>query len=658
MFIREKKTRNLKNGNVYIKHILVESYHTEKGSRQRTIMQLGKISLPRKYWSLLAKELEHKLAGEELSEQMYFLQNNKTKQQLEVEDVVRSTADKALEKFHILKKTHKATKSINAFVPFEQHTIGETEKNIGETENTKTNYQVVDCNSITSSFSRSLGSELVGHHAFKQLQFPEILKNCNFSTREISLSESIIVGRLISPGSELSTWNWLRNKTALSEITQVPLTNVKKDALYEISDVLLRHKKDIEKHLLNREKALFPNRQSLYLFDLTNFYMEGQCANNDLAKFGKSKEKRNDQRLISLALMVDSDGFPIASRVYEGNIGEPATLEDVLRDIGYIKKNNQMEIMSIKPMLAMDRGIATTENLKLIKDWQFPYVIIERSPRHKKYVSDFEDYQNKFELIKGDKQKGVWVHKVEDIDDKKCLILCVSDGRKEKEKAIADRWIDRAIKDLEKLHNSIQKGNIKILEKVYQRLGKIKGRYKGFGKRFTEKIISDDAGKKAVGIEWTVVDTTSPEKETLFGCYVIETNQIHQTAKNIWHLYTTLTRVEAAFQSLKTDLGTRPIYHQLAHRTEAHIFISVLAYHLLITIEYQLSQHNDYRTWKTIRSVLETHRRDTIIFTDKEKIIHHIRQSGQPESSHADIYKKLKVKNPLLRNHYTVGKRT
>ncbi len=150
----------------------------------------------------------------------------------------------------------------------------------------------------------------------------------------------------------------------------------------------------------------------------------------------------------------------------------------------------------------------------------------------------------------------------------------------------------------------------------------------------------------------------SAADEHLFGCYAIETDQTDLSSVKIWQLYMTLTRVEAAFRSLKFDLGTRPVYHQLAARTEAHIFISFLAYHLLITIEYQLSKKGDRRSWKSIRQILETHRRDTIVFTDDENVIHHSRQSGQAEPSHTEIYRHLDGKDPLKRNHTVAGRRT
>jgi transposase len=649
MFIREIKTTNRKTGKIYIKHVLVESIRTETGPRQRRVMQLGQLDIPKKHWPLLAEELQRQLSGEQMTGQLSFIPDNKTKGQQELKQSLGRIADRAIGQYHAHKSLGQE-KSPNST----KKTLRSKEPSNGQGVFLKT----IDCNTLTSTSSRSLGPELVGYHAWQQLQLPTILKQCGLTTRQTALAAAVVIGRLIRPASDFSTWNWIRDHSSISELTGYPVSRISKDAVYEIADELLNHKSALEQHLFQQEQQLFPDRQSLYLFDLTNFHMEGVCAGNELAAFGKSKQKRNDLRLVSLALMVDSEGFPVTSRVYEGNIGEPVTLSQVLTDMGYLEPGGQLELLPDKPILVMDRGIATSGNLALIKQHQFQYIVVERAPRHQEYTADFRDYQDTFERIERTEDKDVWIKKVTTDDPKVCRVLCLSEGRQSKEQAIADRWVNRAITDLEKLRASLAKGSIKNLEKVHQRLGKIKGRYAGFGKRFTAEIIVDSDQRFATDLNWQELDAVSAEDDRLFGCYVIETDQIDLASRQIWQLYMTLTRVEAAFHSLKTDLGTRPVYHQLASRTAAHIFISILAYHLLIAIEYQLSRNCDRRKWRTIRQILENHRRDTIVFTDDENVIHHIRQSGQAEPSHAEIYRRLDVKDPLKRNHYVVGRRT
>jgi transposase len=110
-----------------------------------------------------------------------------------------------------------------------------------------------------------------------------------------------------------------------------------------------------------------------------------------------------------------------------------------------------------------------------------------------------------------------------------------------------------------------------------------------------------------------------------------------------------LTRVESAFQDLKSELGLRPVYHQKSNRTEAHLFIGVLAYHLLNSIEFTLKSNGNAQEWKTIKEILSTHKRSTIILKGKDKKVYSIRTSGIPEPCHNEIYRVLKIKDHLKR---------
>lgn len=151
--------------------------------------------------------------------------------------------------------------------------------------------------------------------------------------------------------------------------------------------------------------------------------------------------------------------------------------------------------------------------------------------------------------------------------------------------------------------------------------------------------------------------TVREARNVLTGCYVIETTHKQLGAEEIWNLYMTLTSVEGAFRALKTDLGLRPVYHQNAVRTEGHLFISVLAYHLLINIERRLRCGGDTRKWETIKTQLSTHQRITVVFTDKNEEINHVRLSANPEHTHKEIYKILGVKGFTKRTHEKLGKR-
>jgi transposase len=312
----------------------------------------------------------------------------------------------------------------------------------------------------------------------------------------------------------------------------------------------------------------------------------------------------------------------------------------------------------------MDRGIATKENLALLKEKKYPYIVIERRAVEKDYIQEFKETKASFQRV--NQQTGadlsqevtvfeaVYVKKIPWEDG--CRVLCLSEGRERKELAMDALKEERFLQDLTALQTTVAKGNVKLLEKVGERVGRLKERYPSIARHYEITFKMDEEKKKVTAVTWTKKPTRT-ERSSLTGCYVIETSHKDLLAEEVWQLYMTLTQVEYAFRSLKTDLGVRPVYHQLAERTQAHLFISVLAYHLLICIEQKLRENGDHRRWSTIRKQLSTHQRNTVILTDENDQIHHIRVSGKSEKIHQDIYRLLDVKDPLKRKYQQVATR-
>ena len=427
-----------------------------------------------------------------------------------------------------------------------------------------------------------------------------------------------------------------------------------KNAIYEIGDTLLSHKKQLEKELRKREEALFPQERSLFLYDLTNTYFEGGASKNTSAHRGHSKEKRSDCPLVTLALVVDGRGFPIFSQIYKGNQSEPETLEEILKRL-YVE--DETLFREILPTIVMDRGIATKHNVELLKAKHYPYIVVERRATEKDYAQEFTTAKDTFDKIEADSKEGsssVYVKKV--MTEDACRVLCWSEGREQKEQAMDTLKEKRFLEDLGRLKASVSKKGVVLATKVAERVGRIKERYPSMSQYYEISLDLDEKQKKVVSISWEKLPSRE-KRATLTGCYVMETSHQDLSAQEIWRLYTTLVKVEEAFRDLKTDLGFRPVHHQLAERTEAHLFISVLAYHLLILIERELRKHGDHRRWSTVRDVLSTHQRTTIIMTDENDQIHHIRSSGIPESEHKELYRMLNIKDQLKRNRSVKGKR-
>lgn len=615
MFIRESFTINKKTKTKYVTHRLIESYRADNGPRQRVVMNLGTLSLPKSQWPKLAAILEARLAG-----QIALYEDD-----LELSKLAAEKLDHS----HFIKNQNQ-----------DRQMRQENQELVS-----------VDLNSVNASDARSLGPELVAHATWERLEFEAILQSCGLSLEQRALAKAVIVGRLVAPGTELSTWRWLTHRSSLVELLSVDLSEIGKDPIYEIADILFLNKQSIEEALYCQEQKVFPNRTMLFLYDLTNTYFEGCCRGNHLAKRGKSKEKRSDCPLVTLALLVDAQGFPIFSRIYDGNQSEPETLLDILNRIS---GENPGLFPELKPTIVMDRGIATTENVQLLKERQYPYLVVERRPVEKEYVKEFETARESFERITTAGGDPIYVKKVFESDD--CRVLVLSEGRAHKETAMDTLKEERFIQDLTRLQSSVSKGRILIPAKVAERIGRLKERYPSIARYYNVDLQLNAATQHVTTVSWSKKPARS-ERATLTGCYVIETSHLNLEAPEIWELYTTLTNVEAAFRDLKTDLGLRPIYHHLAERTKAHLFISVLAYHLLNSIEQTLRQKDDHRRWSTIREQLGTHQRITVNLTDAGKRIHLCRVSSMPELIHQEIYQLLVIKDPLKRLNHIAGSR-
>ncbi len=625
MYIRENKTTNKKTKTEYISYKLVESYKTKEGKvRQRVIMDLGKLEIPRSRWRELAFLLEQRFTG-----QITF---------------VSSTPE--LERVADEKFAHMDYAKLRR----SKEEICEETKELVR----------VDLNSISTTESRSLGPELVANDLWQKLGFDDLFTSIGMDDKHKCLSKAMILGKLLHPSSERDTIQWFKEQTSLSEMTSTPIEGLGKDAFYEIGDLLLAHKEEIEQRLRKTECHLFSIEYKLFLYDLTNTYLEGSAKSNELAEFGKSKEKRTDCPLVTLALVVDHLGFPIFSQIYSGNQSEPKTLEAVIESLLEEGKNH---FNGQLPTLVMDRGIATKDNIALLNEKEFPYTVIERRPVEKDYEQEYQEFKQLLEThasqdilsekgwVKVPSSSDVYVKKVD--CGKVSRVLGYSLSREHKEQSIDSLKEARFLTDIDNLKSRIGKGNLVIPEKVGERVGKLKNKHAFISHCYEIDLVFTEDEKRVTALNYAKKPVRT-QKSVLNGCYVIETTHIHQSPEEIWKDYMTLTRVEAAFRDLKNELGIRPIYHQTTDRTKAHLFIGVLAYHLLVSIEHTLRSHGDYREWKTIKSVLSTHQRTTVTLTDEESTVHYIRVSGTPEPEHKKIYDIFHINDMLKRKKWKI----
>jgi len=373
--------------------------------------------------------------------------------------------------------------------------------------------------------------------------------------------------------------------------------------------------------------------EKIILYDLTNTFLEGSGKYNPKARYAKSKEKRNDCPLVTLALVLDMQGFPKKTRIYEGNISEPKTLERMIRGLsGQDTDENSL----LKPTIVLDAGIATEDNIKWLRGKSYHYIVVSRK-RKKAIPSDV----TMIAVREDEKQNTVLVQAglAENREADELELYCHSVDKEKKEEGIKNKFQGRYESELLTARNALDlKYGTKRYDKVVERIGRLKERYRLVSRGYKVTIEKDNKTDKATNITWSRKKT-----EKTSGVYCLRTDRKDLNEQQIWDIYTMLTDIEDAFRCMKSELGLRPIYHQKEARCDGHIFITVIAYHLLHTIRFKLRQRGVRFCWTTIRKQLSTQVRITTTMKRKDNKVVHIRKSSKAESLHQIIYDALNL---------------
>jgi transposase len=595
MYIR--KTTKISKGKTYTHYLLVESVHTPKGPRQRTICALGSLgpgSLQQ--WHALARKVEASLAG-----------------QLSLEPTALPTEPMG-EKAPPGPKRPRASTGQGMPVAPEQVALEE---------------------------AREAGPVHVGHPMWHQLGLEAILRRAGLSEWARLLSEVMTLNRLIFPLSEHATPDWLR-RTAVGDILGTEFSTLTEDALYRNLDTLHPHREQIERELAEREKQLFNLDETIYLYDLTSTYFEGQAMRNRQAKRGYSRDQRPDGKQVLVGLVLDGDGFPKAHESFEGNRQDRSTVPEILERL---KKRTGTPPGAT---VVVDRGMAYEENLAQIRAQGLHYIVAGRQAERDAWLAELEaddweevsrtpsprnPHQHKSRVQMKRRQQG---HEV--------YVLCLSAGREEKDRAIRQTHEHRLLEDLEALRRRIEKGQLKETAKIYQGIGRLQERHPRVARYY--RIAYDAAQKR---LTWQEDTGKKAIAEQLDGSYVLKTDRQELSADEIWRTYTLLTRVEAAFRAMKSPLMERPIFHHLQRRTETHIFLCILAYHLLVAIEKKFLDQGTHTSWWSLRQQLSTHQIVTVVLPTNNGQTLKIRKGTTPEPTHRAIYETLGIPMEVMK---------
>ena len=594
MYIRKTTIKSGKDGSQYYSYRIVESKRTEKGVRQYTLLNLGAdFAFPKEQWPELANRIESILNRQQ---SMFAIDCN-------IEQLAQSCAARIIV----------------------------SHQDVAPSENE--DYREVNLDSLEMSRPRSVGVEHITLESLRFLGLDGKLKELGFNGPQTAAAIGTIIGRCCEPGSELATHAWLKERSGLGDLLDYDFSNLSLYGMYSISDQLLKNKAAIEQHVYERERSLFGLRETITLYDLTNTFFEGEGNANGLAARGYSKEKRTDCPLVTLGLVLDSSGFPRRSQVYEGNVTEAKTLAEMLHSL-----EGGDTSTGLKPTVVMDAGIATDDNVTWLRKYEYPYLVVSRK-RHREFAEESSV------VVKKDDECTVRVQKIFDEKTQETLLYCHSSLRQKKDQAIDDRVTTRLEEALQKLASGLVKNRcLKKYDKVMVQIGRLREKYSRASKQFTIAVEKDDTTGNATKITWQqkAVDNTT---DSYPGVYCLRTSHADWDESLLWNTYTMLTDLEAVFRSLKSELGLRPIHHQITDRVSGHLFITVLAYHLVHSIRVRLKQAGIHSSWSSIRKLLSAMCRVTVSMQCKNSDTVHVRKSTRPEPKQQEIFSALGVKS-------------
>jgi hypothetical protein len=607
MFIKPITIPDKKTGKRYNYFRLCESYRIGDSPRHRTILNVGKLEE-------LPDKKDHKILADAIEQLVY---RKETLIELPVSPTIKKLAE------------HFARIIINNKLV---DIIPDAKKATSVTGKVNDDHQLIDVNSIRHELVRETGSEWLCKQTLDRLGLADCLKRLQWEPRWIKLAMIYLIGRAVFPASELKTEDWLGRNTSLAELYDLNPGSITRHHLYKVSRMLYEAKDKIENYLSSRTSELFEIDDKIVLYDLTNTYFEGQKKSSTKAKFGKSKEKRNDAKLFALALVVNAAGFVKYSKLYEGNIRDSATLQCTLEEMPQSDSKGRT-----KKVVVMDAGFATEENLKMLREKQYDYVCVSLA-KMKDYKS-LNPGKKPVELIgkQGHKISVRWV----EAEGKQDRILYVkSELKKLKEASMEELFCKRYEEGLVAIKKGIEKkSGVKKADKVHERLGRLKQKYPSVHRYYKVNTTTRKGVVKTM--EWKKIADGESEQ----GVYFVRTTLDGNDEKTLWQIYNTIREIESTFRILKSDLKMRPVFHQKDIYSESHIFGSITAYTIVHSIRYPLKAHGVHLDWSNIVRTMNTQKVITTTMKTKTGAIIRLKKCSEPEADVREICRMLKYKD-------------
>lgn len=428
--------------------------------------------------------------------------------------------------------------------------------------------------------SRRFGECSLGWELWKRLGLKEYLEQRLDGERaEVPWSRVaavLAINRLCAPGSELAIEKRWYPTTALADLLEIEEGQINDTRLYRCLDRLLPQKTALEQHLRQRYGELFAAEFDVLLYDLTSSYVEGAASDNPMMARGYSRDHRSDTKQVVIALIVNTEGFPLSYETFNGNRSDVTTLETVLRMV-------ERKYGRARRVWVFDRGIVSEANLERLRRRGGQYLVGTRRSELKQFEQQL--LEGTWEQVR----EEVKLQRVATPNGEESYLLCVSTGRREKERAMRKRFTERMEEALTKLEKGVATGKLKDRDLIQRHVGQIQARYPSVNDLYTIEL-KEDGGR--LKLHWRLLEQKRAWREASEGAYLLRTNLTDAAAADLWTQYIQLTEAEAAFRALKSELAIRPLFHRLEPRIKAHILVAFLGYALWVTLKHLLRRKN------------------------------------------------------------------
>ena len=511
-------------------------------------------------------------------------------------------------------------------------------------ESRKKAERLVDVNTVKHTDARDVGAEWICLQTIRELEIDRFLERQGWNEIQINTALAYLITRTVYTPSELKSIRIMNENSAVCELVSGNQEwRPGYHDIYKVAPNLYGLKDKLETHLCRKTDDLFNLTNRIVLFDLTNFYFEGRKERSAKAQYGRSKEKRNDCKLLVMALCVNAEGFIRYSSILAGNTADPDSLPDMIDTLS--QKTRTPSDPERKVLVCLDAGIATEDNLRKIKENGYNYLCVSRTR-----LTDYEISEGCQSVkVLDTRKQEITLRQVKHEADGDYYLEINSPAKAVKESSMNRQWRERFEQELTKARDALgRKGGKKTYEKVIERVGRAIQKYPSIAKYYVIDYYREESNPKNMAdIQWRIAVPENVDRQS--GIYFLRTNVESLDEKSTWDYYNLIREIECTNRQLKTDLNLRPIYHKKDDCSDAHLFLGLLSYWIVNAIRYKLKQTGENCFWTEIVRRMSTQKAITTEGVNAlgEKVS--LRLCSEPSKAAEDIYERLKYRKMPFR---------